>query len=207
MIARLVAEGDVAHSLILGEGSTSRLDSRENANKELIESLHKNTLEAARIIGYEDIFFADFPDNRFDSMDLLDIIKKIEYYVDYLNPEIVFTHHSGDLNIDHQITAKAVLTASRPIGSYSVKEIYAFETVSSTEWSFGYREKGFFPNVFFDISDTFETKCDAMRKYTSELRDFPHPRSIEMLESTAKRWGAVIGKEKAEAFELIRKVV
>lgn len=203
-IAKRVEAGDVAYSLIIGEGQTSRWDRRECADKEVVNQLHRDTFLAGRIIGYEKMFFEFLPDNRFDSVNLLDIVKVIEKYVYDLQPDIIYTHHGEDLNIDHRITNQAVLTATRPIGDYSVKEIYGFETVSSTEWSFGEKEKCFCPNVYVDVSATFEKKCSAMQKYESELCDFPHPRSLDMLEALAKVRGATVGKRMAEAFEVIR---
>lgn len=206
-IIRHVTNGDKVFALILGEGQTSRWEKMEGVDYTIVEKLHQNTLEAAEIIGFSKVFFADFPDNRFDTAPLLDIIKYIEKYVRMLQPEIIYTHHSGDLNIDHQITFQSVITATRPLSDCTVKEIYAFETVSSTEWNYGSSTKAFCPNVFVDIEPYFKQKCDAMKKYESELCAFPHPRSLEMLEMSARRWGATVGKQYAESFELIRKII
>ena len=124
-VARHVAKGDIVYALILGEGQTSRGRHREDIDQNIVDELHKNTLESAKAVGYQEVFFADFPDNRFDHVDLLDIVKEIEQMIERLHPQILYTHYSGDLNIDHQYTARAVLTASRPIGAYCVEEIYA----------------------------------------------------------------------------------
>ena len=134
--ARHAAEGDFVYALILGEGQTSRGVHREDIDKAVVAELHQNTIESAKAIGYQEVFFADFPDNRFDQVDLLDIVKVVERQIQDLQPQIVYTHYSGDLNIDHQYTARAVLTATRPIGAYCVEEVYAFETLSSSEWNF-----------------------------------------------------------------------
>ncbi|MEE1254977.1 MAG: PIG-L family deacetylase, partial [Lachnospiraceae bacterium] len=148
--AKHAACGDEVYAIILGEGQTSRGEKREDISQEVVKELHQNTMESAKAIGYKDVFFADFPDNRFDQVDLLDIVKEVEKKVRELRPEIIYTHYSGDLNIDHQYTARAVLTATRPIGKdYPVKEIYAFETLSSTEWNFDYSgQPAFSPNVY-----------------------------------------------------------
>lgn len=205
-VAKHVDQGDTAYALIVGEGQTSRWSVRDLADKKCVEDLHEDTLSAAEIVGFKEVFFADFPDNRFDSVDLLDIVKCVEGYINRIQPEIIFVHHGGDLNIDHQLTFQAVVTATRPIGNYSVKEIYAFETVSSTEWNFGKRESVFCPNVFVDIEKYIEKKYNAIEKYRSELCEFPHPRSLEMLRIEAQRWGGTVGKKYAEAFELVRMV-
>lgn len=205
-IAKRVAHGDEAYALILGEGETSRWNTRADADEKALDILHANTLKSAKIIGYSDIFFENIADNRFDSVDLLDIVKCVEKYVSLIHPDVVYTHHLGDLNIDHQITHKAVLTASRPIGDYSIKEIYAFETVSSSEWNFGNKENVFMPSVFEDISEYLERKIDAMKEYKTELCEYPHPRSLRMLKAVAEKWGATVGHEYVEAFETIRVV-
>ena len=204
-VAKHVANGDTVYAIILGEGQTSRGDKREDISEDIVKELHKNTMESAKAVGYKDVFFADFPDNRFDQVDLLDIVKEVEKKV---QPEIIYTHYSGDLNIDHQYTARAVLTATRPIGDYPVKEIYAFETLSSSEWNFDYSgQPAFCPNVFVDITEYYQKKEDAMKCYVSELCQFPHPRSLEGMDVLAKTRGMTIGKQRAEAFMLIRKTM
>lgn len=203
-IRKAVLAGDEAYAVILGEGQTSRWNMREMADQSAVEDLHKDSVAASKVIGFQEIYFEALPDNRFDSVALLDVVKVVERYIKEIKPQVVYTHHSGDLNIDHRITNEAVLTATRPIGDYSVREIYGFETVSSTEWNFGNRKECFFAQKYVDITDTFQAKCDAMREYTSELCEFPHPRSLKMLGSLAEVRGASVGVEKAEAFEVIR---
>ena len=201
-IKRLVDEGYNAFTLILGEGITSRDEKRERAEKEAeIEGLKKQVHEANRIIGVKDIYLHDFPDNRFDTVALLDIVKVIEKVKNELHPDIVFTHHQNDLNIDHQITYKAVLTATRPMKGECVKELYSFEVLSSTEWNY---PLGFSPDVFFDISDYLDCKQEAMSVYKSEVREFPHPRSLEGIKVNAKNWGMRVGCKYAEAFKCVR---
>ena len=205
-IRKRVNDGDKADCLILGEGLTSRENNRDQVSKESLEELYSDTYQAAEFIGYDNLFFSKLPDNRFDSVDLLDIIKEIEKIIRKVQPDIIYTHHYGDLNIDHQKTFEAVITACRPVGEYGVKEIYAFETPSSTEWNFQYRDNTFKPNLFVDISETIDAKLKGMDCYDSEKRDYPHPRSLKALKTIAVRWGTVVGKEYVEAFELIRKV-
>lgn len=205
--AKHAACGDEVYAIILGEGQTSRGDKREDISQDVVKELHKNTMKSAKAIGYKDVFFADFPDNRFDQVDLLDIVKVVEKKVRELRPEVIYTHYSGDLNIDHQYTARAVLTATRPIGDYPVKEIYAFETLSSTEWNFDYSaQPAFCPNVYVDISDYYHKKEEAMNCYVSELCEFPHPRSLEGMDVLSKTRGMTVGMQRAEAFMLIRKI-
>ncbi len=201
-------DGSEIIAVILGEGQVSRYNRREDMPPGIIEELHNDTVNAASIIGYKKVYFADFSDNQFDTVSLLDIVKFVEKVIEEFKPDIVYTHHGGDLNIDHKLTYQAVLTATRPIsdtGIHMVNEIYTFETLSSTEWDFSYNIP-FKPNVFVNIVNTIQDKIDAMECYKSELCKFPHPRSIETLKATAMKWGSVIGCEYAEAFELVRKI-
>lgn len=203
--ARHVAQGDKVQCLILGEGQTSRSFDGESAKRSALEDLHAASMEAAKIIGFENVEFADLPDNRFDSIALLDIVKTIEKKINGFRPEIIYTHYIGDLNIDHQRTCQAVLTAARPFIDCCVRDIYAFETVSSTEWNFA-GCGSFRPNVYINVEKYFEKKLEAIRCYQSELRDYPHPRSVKVLECKAMSWGSVVGRKYAEAFMLLRSV-
>jgi LmbE family N-acetylglucosaminyl deacetylase len=205
-IARLSDEGQKFFTLILGEGATSRGYSGKQARaagKKLRAQAHR----AGAVLGVEGFRFCAMPDNRFDELSLLDVVKKIEGVIDTVKPGIVFTHFGGDLNIDHRIAFEATLTAARPTAGCGVKELYLFEIPSSTEWSFGRIGGIFNPNVFFDISRYIGKKLEAMKKYAGEVRAFPHPRSSEAIEATARRWGSVAGVSQAEAFELVRRCV
>ena len=201
-VARLVKEGHEVFTLILGEGVASRYekDNKQKAKRQ-VEELKNQVYAANEIIGVKEVLTDDFPDNKFDTVALLEIVKAIEKIKNKIIPDIIFTHYEKDLNIDHQITYKAVITATRPQPNETVREIYSFEVLSSTEWNY---PLSFSPNVFFDITNTLELKQKAMREYKSELREFPHPRSVEAVELNAKAWGMKIGLNYAEAFKVVR---
>jgi LmbE family N-acetylglucosaminyl deacetylase len=204
-IARLTSEGSNVYTLILGEGVTSRDRKRDLAKRENeIAELKKQAENANRILGVKKVYTFDFPDNRFDSVPLLDIIKTIEKIKEDIKPDIVFTHHHGDLNIDHQITFKAVMTAFRPTKDQSVREIYSFEIPSSTEWNAPSSLTYFMPDYFVDVNKSLEIKINALKEYKMELRDFPHPRSLRAVELNAEQWGVKMGFEAAEAFKTVR---
>lgn len=205
-IARLTQEGHDVYIAILGEGITSRYDKHEQADQGIIKDLQNRSRQVSKLLGVKELCLYDLPDNRFDTVPLLNIIKTVEKLINRFNPKIVYTHHGGDLNIDHVITHRAVMTATRPAGNCPVTEIYAFEVPSSTEWAFGQFQPAFQPNVFLDISDTLEIKIQAMQIYESEARNFPHPRSPEALQALAKHWGSAVGVGTAEALELVRLV-
>lgn len=205
-IARLAQVGHDVHIAILGEGITSRYSRREEADRALVEALHARSRQVGDLLGAREVSVHDLPDNRFDSVDLLDVVKIIEDLVARLQPAVIYTHHPGDLNIDHVVVHRAVMTATRPTSTCPVKTIYTFEIPSSTEWAFGQFGAPFRPTVFEDIRLTVDTKIQAMALYDSEARAFPHPRSPEALRAIARRWGSAVGLEYAEAFELVRSV-
>lgn len=194
-------QGDEIHCLILGEGATSRAGSA----REEVETLRQEAKAAGEIIGFKDIYFCDFKDNSFDTLSLLEITKVIEKHLALTKPDIIFTHHEYDLNIDHRLAFQGVLTACRPLNPDCPKEIYAFETLSSTEWQ-SKDHKQFCPNVYFDIENVLDKKIEAINKYATELRKYPHPRSGEGIKILAQYRGLEAGMRYAEAFCLIRKI-
>jgi len=203
-MARLAQEGCAVHIAILGEGITSRHAQRDQADAEDLSRLHQRAREASVKVGAKDVVLFQLPDNRLDTVPLLDLVKLLEGLIQKLQPEVIYTHHAGDLNVDHGLVHRAVLTATRPLPGQSVREIYAFEVPSSTEWAFHQLQPVFRPSVFVDISRTLEAKIAGLACYDSETRKFPHPRSPEALRAIAARWGTVAGCQAAEAFELVR---
>ncbi len=201
-IARLIREGATARTLILGEGVTSRKIPRNSAGGTItLARLKKEALRANKALGVSSVSFADFPDNKFDSVPLLDIVMRVEQAKKEFAPDLIFTHYGNDLNIDHRITYQAVITATRPMRGETVKEIYSFEILSSTEWGF---PLSFSSDVFWDISRSVQTKVDAMKQYQSELASFPHPRSLKGILLSAEYWGMRAGMQSAEAFKVVR---
>ena len=205
-MAREAAAGEDVYIAILGEGITSRYDDRADADRQKIAELHDRSRQAAKLVGARDVFMFNLPDNRFDSRPLLDVVKIIEELVERTKPHTVYTQHGGDLNIDHVVTYRATLTATRPMAGCCVRCVYSYEVASSTEWAFQQFAPVFQPNKFVDIVDTLETKIQAMEIYESEARPFPHPRSPESLKAIATRWGTQVGLSAAEAFCLVREI-
>jgi len=208
-IHHLIKEfGVIVHVVILGEGITSRSDQRDNVKWKKELTTHRNNIfSAQKVIGYQSLSIHNFPDNRFDTVALLDIIKTIEKEKNAFKPEIVFTHHGGDVNIDHQRTFEAIITACRPMSNETVKTIITFETPSGTEWRASSDPRHFVPNLFFEIKEeNLKAKIMGMECYKFEKRIYPHPRSSEALKILAKRWGISVGCEYVEAFCLVRNI-
>lgn len=203
-IARLAVEGHEVRIAILAEGMTSRYEQREKADPKQLHDLHGNSQQAADKLGARELVLGKLPDNRLDTVPLLEVVKLVEGLIEKFDPAVIYTHHPGDLNVDHGVVHRAVLTATRPMPGQRVREIYAFEVASSTEWAFQRFEPSFRANVFVDISSTLEAKVAALACYETEVRKFPHPRSTEAVRAIAMRWGSVAGFPAAEAFELVR---
>ena len=200
-ISKHSSNGDTVNSIIVSEGITSRDAKRKNHfRKKELEILKTHSLKAAKILGIKSTHFLSFPDNRLDSIDLIDITKKIEEFVFKFKPDIVYTHHYGDLNIDHRTVHNAVLTACRPFSANSVKKIFSFENPSSTEWQSLSFNSYFKPNYFENIEKHLNKKIKAMKQYKTELKKFPHTRSLEFLDILARYRGTISGLKYAEAF-------
>jgi len=183
--------------LIVAEGATSR----DDTSPEMTTELKKCAAKAALILGAKPPIMLGLPDNRLDSIDRLDVIKAIENHLKKINPNTIYTHHGGDLNIDHRIVHEAVITACRPVPGTSVRQVFSFETVSSTEWATPSIGKAFSANHFVQITDQMGAKIRAIQAYETEMRQFPHPRSLESVKAVARRRGSQVGVEEAEAFQ------
>ncbi len=205
-IARLADEGQPVFIAILGEGVTSRYDRREQADATEVDGLRERSRQVAAHLGAKDLFSYGLPDNRFDTVPLLDVVKIIEKLVSDLKPGVIYTQHGGDLDVDHSVTFRATLTAARPKAGADVRAVYAYEVSSSTEWAFGQFDPRFLPQRYVDITATLDRKIEAMRMYESETRPAPHPRSPESLRALATRRGSEVGYHAAEAFSVIREL-
>lgn len=198
-ISRLVKEGGSAFCLLLNKGRSKQTSQNNKANS----LAQKEAIQASKVLGISKVLLLDLPDQKYDTVPFLDIVQQIEKIKQEAKPDIVFTHHPSDLNLDHKVTSRAVLTAFRPLKGERVKKIYGFDVQEASRWL----ESGFVPNVFFDVSAVFNKKILALKAYKSELKQYPHPRSSESIETIAKYWGIVSGQTMSEAFVLLRHLV
>ncbi len=195
-IAKFTSAGVQVDLLVMTNGEGSRSLANQNINSRS-ESLNASI----SCLGVGCVKCLNFPDNAMDSVPLLKIVKEIEQFSNDRQPELIFTHSVTDLNIDHQITSKAVITAHRPAHT-TANGIFGFETYSSTEWSFN-ATRPFQPTVFVDISRQVLQKEKALNAYKNEMRPAPHPRSKKIIENYALCTGSRMGLDACEAFELI----
>lgn len=200
-IARHVAEADTVHVIFMADG----VGSRNGGVQETLAKREAATEEALAILGISSSHHLNLPDNRMDSVPLLEIVQPLEKLIAGIHPTVVYTHHDGDLNVDHRITNQAVMTACRPLPGNTVREVLAFEIMSATEWNVP-GAAPFEPNVFVDIGDFWEKKYAALQAYGIEMRPAPHSRSIAHLDALSLHRGMSVGLMRAECFRMIRKI-
>ena len=205
-IAKLVKDGATVDILIVTDGSSSQYRD-SNRLAEIIEAKKKETRNCADILGVRDIYYGVLPDMKLDTTPHIRINQVIEEVIDKVQPDAVFTHFWGDVNCDHQNVYKSTLVAVRPVMGQVVKELYCYRVPSSTEWTPNKADTMFMPNYFVDIEKYAEQKYKAFACYSTELREYPHPRSVQYLRETDKAAGLRVGLLAAEEFVMLRKLV
>lgn len=194
--------GDQISICIFSDGESSRVGCNGDTNA--IIKRKKESEAIAKKLGVKNFFFLDFPDNKMDTLSRLEIAQTLESVIDQVRPTVIYTHHFGDLNIDHQRVHEAVMIANRPMKDSPVEQILCFETVSSTEWQTPNSANVFIPNWYVDISNYLPEKIELLDVYKDEMREWPHPRSNKAVRNLAQWRGSSVGCDAAEAFSLAR---
>jgi len=202
-ISKLVREGHKVYVCILTDSCSSQYTDRAN---EMIAQKKEECQIVNNILGIEKTYTFDFPDMQLDTIPHVELNQAIEQCIRDIKPTIVYTHHGGDVNKDHRLGFESTMVAVRPMEGSSVKRILCYEVPSSTEWAPPSSNNVFSPNVFVDIEDVIDKKIDAIKAYNSELREYPHPRSVENVINQAHLRGASVGLKAAECFMLIREI-
>lgn len=205
-ISKLTTSGIDVVIKFMSDGESSRGDQSKEETDRLVATRNLAALRSSEILGVKKVHFGTFLDNLMDTVPILNIAREVEKIISDLKPLTVLTHSNSDLNIDHRRTTEAVLIATRPTPSQTVRSVLTYETPSSTEWNYS-AEQQFRPNVFVDISAYLEKKLLALTEYGSEMREWPHPRSIDGIKIAMQQRGIAVGTEHVEAFELIRYVI
>jgi LmbE family N-acetylglucosaminyl deacetylase len=205
-LRRLANAGHRVYSCVLSASADARHDRPD------LDRLRRISVESARMVGIEDSVHLEFKNIQFNTVPHLDMVRAIEGAITRFRPEWIFTHFPGDLNIDHRVCYEAAASAvmlpqrlSRDLPVTLIKRVYLFEIQSSTDWSLAPNET-FRPNSFFDVTDTFTTKVEALRHFEGALKPYPHSRSEENITALARVRGGAVGIEMAEAFMLVRDV-
>ncbi len=193
---------DDVYVVIVTEGCSSQYP----GNTDIIEQKKKEAKEASRILGVKKVFFCDYTDMKLDTIEHIKLNGLIEHYIKEVKPNVVYTLFP-DVNKDHKLIFESTLVATRPFISSPVKKVLTYGPLSSVEWSSPFHNSSFIPNYFVDISRTLEMKIKAFSAYKSEMREYPHPRSIKGIEINALNTGLIVGFNAAEPFMLVRQIV
>lgn len=204
-IAKLVKAGCVVDVLIVTDGSSAQYRDSDHL-AEIIVAKKKETRNCADVLGVRNVYYGELPDMKLDMTPHIRINQVIEDVIDKVQPDAVFTHFWGDVNYDHQNVYKSTLVAVRPVMGQVVKELYCYRVPSSTEWTPNKADTMFMPNYFVDIKQYAEQKYKAFACYSTELREYPHPRSVQYLRENDKAVGLRMGLLAAEEFVLLRKL-
>jgi len=171
------------------------------------DNIRMEAKNAGNLLGIEEVLFADIPAIILDQYPAYKVIDAISKWIAAHKIDTIYLPHRGDIHNDHKVIFDAGMVASRPVGNYSVKEIYAYETLSETEWAHPFQNDAFIPNFFETLDESdFENKLKSMSCYKSQLRPFPNSRSLETIEALAKFRGSTVSVKRAEAFMLLRKI-
>ena len=201
-MARLSSEGHEVFVLIVTRADPSIFPDYS------VEEGRAEALEADELLGVrKTLFLEGFPAALLDTVPQAHLNRAVGEVIEQIGPRSLLIPFVGDLHMDHRKVAEAALVAARPDGTHTVRSIWAYETVSETNWNAAPFTPGFLPNTFVDISGHLEPKLEAMRRYASQLKPFPHERSLEALEARARSRGATVGFNAAEAFVLIRQSI
>jgi LmbE family N-acetylglucosaminyl deacetylase len=200
-IKKLANECNKVYVLVVTRGSSKFY------SDDKIENVRNEALQAHKLLGVTQTFFLDFPAPELDTVPLADISREISKILTEYKINVLYLPHRGDIHNDHRVVFNAGLVAARPVGEYSVKEIYAYETLSETEWAAPFGDDAFIPTCFVNVEKSLNTKMEAMKCFKSQLKAFPNPRSLETIEALAKFRGATVGFKAAEAFMVIRQII
>ena len=199
-VAKLVASGAVVHVVIVTKAGPPTF------TEEVLQTGRREAAAAHGVLGVQGTQFLSFPAAGLDTVAHAEINAALLEVFTEVRPDVVFVPFVGDIHGDHQEVFASALVCSRPGTAVTPATVYAYETLSETNWNAPYLTPGFVPNVFVDISDQIETKIEAMRQYASQLKDFPHERSLDAIRALASLRGSTVGRTAAEAFVLVRDI-
>jgi len=199
--AAMVARGESVQPIILCGEVNAR--SQRPSDKELYDDL----ILANSLVGFREPILGAFPNLKMNIVPHLELVQFIEIQIMALQPRRIFTHHPRDLNDDHGCVARACLAAARlgqrRLEVRMVESIHCMEILSSTDWAFPLQAPPFEPNLFVCIEQTVEQKIKALASYRHVMREFPHPRSREILKGLSAYRGGQSGLHYAEAFQTV----
>lgn len=205
-IAKLSSEGDEVHVLIVTDGSKTQYKNHPEIDR-IISNKKKEILLANNILGTKEVHLGNLLDMKLDSIEHVEINRVIEDTISKIKPQVVYTHFYGDVNLDHRRVYESTLVACRPTPNQVVQELYCYRVPSSTEWAPQITTNIFLPNTIVDVSKYLKQKHAAIKAYKTEIREYPHPRSLEHIEKLDVIAGLKSGIGPAEEFMLLRRII
>jgi len=203
-ISKLVKEGNEVYVLICTNASVG---APELFSVDIIKQIRAEALAAHRMLDVKETFFLDFPAPMLDQYPRYKMSNEISAVIKRTSVDTVYIPHRGDCHKDHAIIHDCAMVACRPMANCIVKHVYAYETLSETEWGEPVAADFFVPvkyNTF--TAEEFAAKLEAMNCFKSQLYPFPASRSLEAIEALAKYRGCTVSAERAEAFEVLRDI-
>lgn len=194
------------HPVYVAVVTNGNLGAPEIFPEEGTKQVRSEALRAHDLLGVTDTFFLDFPAPRLDTIPSYKLSLKISELITQHKITTLYIPHRGDIHKDHRISYEASLVAARPTNGCTVKKIYAYETLSETEWAPPFGDDAFIPTVFEDIGDYLDKKLEAFKCYESQIKTFPHSRSLHAIEAMSNFRGSTVGIKNAEAFMLVREI-
>lgn len=199
-MARLADEGAEVYVVVATEGK------QPHYSAESVSQVRQEALAAHRTLGVTQTFFVALPAAMVDTVPHREVNAELGRVFRQVRPQTVFVPFVGDMHLDHQLIFMSVMVASRPVDQTAPRRVYAYETLSETNWNAPYLTPGFAPNVFIDIAEFLPQKLEAMKQYVSQLRPFPSERSLESIQALAVLRGSTVAAHAAEAFVLVREI-
>lgn len=197
---RLAGEGANVQIVVMSRGKPGRYA------EDAVQNVRQEARSAHELLGIGEPVFLDFFAPELDLYSVSELAGSIAKLIREFKPVQMFIPHRGDIHHDHRAVYNAALVAARPVQGCSVKEIYAYETLSETEWAPPFADDAFIPTCFVDISEHIEQKIEALRCFRSQLREYPSSRSVEAVRALALFRGVTVGCRYAEAFMHVRSI-
>ncbi len=202
-MAKHIAAG---HNVFVAIVTNGHLGAPELFTKEGTDRVRAEALESHKLLGVKNTFFLDFPAIRLDTIPAYQLSLKIANVIKVNAIDTMYIPHRGDIHKDHRIVFEAALVAGRPINNCTIRSILAYETLSETEWAAPFGDDTFIPTIFENIEPYIQRKLDAFKCFSTQIKEFPHSRSIRIIEALSNLRGATVGTKNAEAFMLVRQI-
>lgn len=204
VMAKYASQKDEVTVCIVTSGQPPIFDNRVAIKNNWPHPLYPEIRESHTLLHVKETIFLQYPAANLESIPRYELNQRMDHVIQKVRPEVIYMPHFGDMQRDHALVSEAVMVAARPRGKQYLQKIYAYETLSETEWNIPHVSNIFLPNTFVDISDFIQEKISAAACYKSQISSFPEPRSLEAIETLAKLRGSTMGSKAAEAFSLIR---